>query len=262
MNSFCRFGTSCRYSHRLPKEVEEQNKEIEEQNKKIESLREITNKLSKQVVDQTEEIKDLKRRLLETERDLQRLQKQIDAIVQSNYEKEKAIEKLKENENVSLEGAVLTNAIEENPGQDNVTMEEILVSEEGCEAEVIKKATIKYAHKCLSQVEKLEAEMKKIRKNANNLGTTLTEKSNSFFERLDEIEVNEELCEEVIKRILNLREFLSFSEKKPDKERNLRSIMNCKKFQKGYLKYPKRPSQIPLGSCCKVCLLSSKAIPC
>ena len=56
MNGFCRFGTSCRYSHRLPKEVEEQNK-------KIESIEKVNAVLSKEVEDQNAEIKELKSRL-------------------------------------------------------------------------------------------------------------------------------------------------------------------------------------------------------
>ena len=35
--------------------------------------------------------------------------------------------------------------------QDSVTLEDVIVSDERCEAETIKKATIKYAHKCLTQ---------------------------------------------------------------------------------------------------------------
>ena len=50
-----------------------------------------------------------------------------------------------------------------------------------------------------------------------------------FCKGIDDIEVKEELCEEVIERMVNLKEFLSFSEKAPDKERNLRSILNCNK---------------------------------
>ena len=49
----------------------------------------------------------------------------------------------------------------------------------------------------LKQVEKLEAEIGKFKKNAEDLGTTLRTKCNEFFNRLDEIEVNEELCEDV-----------------------------------------------------------------
>ena len=113
MKGFCRFGTACKYSHRISKETEEQNK-------KIESLEEVTKKLSKQVAEQNDEIKALRRELLETEsRELKRLQKQIDSLVKSNEEKEKAImtvdeEHLMEQEvnedevHVSVEEAVLT----------------------------------------------------------------------------------------------------------------------------------------------------------
>ena len=55
---FCRFGKSCRYSHRPPKVIEEQNQ-------KIESLENNTAKLLKQVADQDVMIKDLKKKLYE-----------------------------------------------------------------------------------------------------------------------------------------------------------------------------------------------------
>ena len=89
MNGFCRFGTSCRYSHRLPKEVEEQNE-------KIESIEKVNVLLSKQVQDQNNEIKELKKRLIEIEgRELKSLQKQIDDLAKDNSKKETAIQKLK-----------------------------------------------------------------------------------------------------------------------------------------------------------------------
>ena len=83
------------------------------------------------------------------------------------------------------------------------------------------------------------------------------EKCIFFFERLDEIEGSEELCEEVTERIVNLREILSFSEKKPDKERNLKTILNCKKYLKGYIKFPKKTSQNAHINCCKILGLHS-----
>ena len=78
---FCRFGTSCRYSHRPPKVIEEQNK-------KIESLENITAKLLKQVADQDVKIKDLKKELYEREcKEMKSLQGQIDDLVEKNMEK-------------------------------------------------------------------------------------------------------------------------------------------------------------------------------
>ena len=58
--------------------------------------------------------------------------------------------------------------------------------------------------------------------------------------------------------LMSLKEFLSFAEKKPDKQRNLKSILDCKRYLMGFIKYPKRPSQITQTNCCKVCSLSSK----
>ena len=68
---------------------------MEEQNKRIESLERITVKLSEQVADQNNEIKDLKIKLVESEsRTLKKLQQQIDALVKSNDQREKAIKNL------------------------------------------------------------------------------------------------------------------------------------------------------------------------
>ena len=53
-----------------------------------------------------------------------------------------------------------------------------------------------------SSVEKLEEEISKIKKNAEDLGTTLKTKCNDFRNKLDEIEVNEELSEDVIEKLV------------------------------------------------------------
>ena len=184
-------------------------------------------------------------------KELKNLQKQIDDLAKNISRKETVINEI--NDEMEIEQSSMI--------EEDVSLEENVAEiEQRCEAETIKKATLKYAHKCLIQVEELEAEISKIRKNAANLGSTLKIKSNNFCEKLDEIEVKEELCEDVLEKVLNLREYLSFSDKKPDKERNLKSILTCKKYLKGYLKYPKRPSQIPISDCCKVCILSSKVL--
>ena len=251
---FCRFGTSCRYSHRPPKVIEEQNK-------KIESLENITAKLLKQAADQDVMIKDLKKELYEREcKEMKSLQGQIDDLVEKNMEKERAIKKLENNiANLSIDviEEEKEEAVVDDKKEKQVAIEEVIVSQETCKAETGKKATIKYAHNCLKQVEKLEADISKIRKNAKDLGTTLTIKYDEFCNRLDQIEVNEELCEDVTEIVENLRDFLSFAERKPNIERNLRSIVNCKKYLRGYIYYPKRPSQIHLSSCCNKCALSS-----
>ena len=245
LKGFCRFGTSCKYSHRLSKEAEEQNK-------KIESLEEITKKLSKQVADQNEEIKTLKRDLLDTKsRELKNLQYQIDSLVKSNDEKEKAIRTVEEE---------LLMEVEENDDvgkeQIHVSVEDAVVGEEICEAETVKKGTIEYAQKCLPHIEKLQLELKKLKNNNPDLNKILVTKCKEYCERLERIggEVNEELCEEVIAKVDDLKEYLTVVQRKPERERELRVVTACRKYLGGYLKYPKRPHQIPLDKCCKSCL--------
>ena len=151
--------------------MEEQNKVIEKQNQNIESLRVTTSKLSKQVADQNDELKGLKKKLLEIERrDLKRLQEQVDALLQTNNEKEKVIKILKDlkdnlktqnvsededvlnNKNIVIQGQVhvvsekaimteeeLLMEVEVKNDEVHVSVEEAEVNEERCEAEEIKK---------------------------------------------------------------------------------------------------------------------------
>ena len=239
LKGFCRFGTACKYSHRISKETEEQNK-------KIESLEEITKKLTKQVADQNDEIEVLRRELLETEsRELDKLQKQIDSLIKSNNEKEKAIMSVDDEHPMELE--VTEDEV-------HVSLEEAVVTEERCEAEEIKKATIDHAQECLIHIEALEIEITNIKKNTPDLGTLLMTKCKQYCDRLDKIEVDEEICEAVLEKVYDLREYLRYADRKPEKDRNLKVIRSCKKYLRGYLKYPKRPHQIPLNSFCKSCL--------
>ena len=242
LKGFCRFGTSCKYSHRLSKEAEEQNK-------KIESLEEVTKKLSKQIADQNEEIKTLKRDLLDTKsRELKNLQDQINRLVKSNDEKEKAIRTVEEE---------LLMEVEENDDggteQIHVGVEEAVGHEEICEAEIIKKDTIEYAQKCLPHLEKFYLELKKLKNNNPDLTKILVTKCKEYCERLKRIEVNVELCEEVIGKVDDLKEYLTVVQRKPEREREFRVINDYKKYLKGYLRYPKRPHQIPMNTCCTSC---------
>ena len=119
----------------------------------------------KQVADQEVMIKDLKKKLYEREyKEMKSLQGQIDDLVEKNMEKERAIQKLENDFNdikvkCVIEEAVLTEALVNDKNEKQVTLEEVIVSQERCKAETVKKATIKYVHKCLKQVEKLEAEI-------------------------------------------------------------------------------------------------------
>ena len=246
LKGFCRFGTSCKYSHRLSKEAEEQNE-------KIESLEEVTKKLTKQIADQNEEIKTLKRDLLDTKsRELKNLQHQIDSLVKSNDEKEKAIRTVEEE---------LLMEVEENDDegteQIHVGVEEAVGHEEICEAEIIKKDTIEYAQKCLPHLEKFHLELKKLKNNNPDLTKILVTKCKEYCERLKRIEVNVELCEEVIGKVDDLKEYLTVVQRKPERERELRVITDCKKYLTGYLRYPKRPHQIPMNTCCTSCYQKS-----
>ena len=167
MNGFCRFGQSCRYSHRLPKDIEEQTK-------KINHLEKTTEKLLKQVADQDVIIKDLQRKLVENEsRELQRLQKQIDDIIETNIKKEEAIKKL-ETDFEKLKEINCENEMEENedieetelneaPEASNIRSNEYV--EEKDEEDFYGNSTI-FRMKFLEKLRNLKAESNKLRKNS------------------------------------------------------------------------------------------------
>ena len=114
------------------------------------NLEGITEKLSKQVADQNNEIKDLKIKLVESEnRTLKRLQQQIDALVESNDQKERDIKNLerdaeKRNKPFSVEEQEQSNTVDEQEQGNTVdeqeltpTLEEAVVRDERCEVEDI-----------------------------------------------------------------------------------------------------------------------------
>ena len=65
--------------------------------------------------------------------------------------------------------------------------------------------------------------------------------------------MNVELCEEVIGKVDDLKENLTVVQRKPERVRELRVVNDCKKYLTGYLRYPKRPHQIPTNTCCTSC---------
>ena len=242
---FCKFGTSCKYSHRLPKEVEEQNK-------RIKSLEEITVKLSKQVADQTDEIRDLKIKLVESEsRTLNKLQQEVDALTKSNEQKEKAIKNLEKD--AEKRNKQEKESVVDEQEKCSVTIEEAVGRDERCEAEEIKNYTINYAQKALVHIEEVEAEINKIRKNAKDFKKSVESKCKLLDDKLEKIEVNAELCEDMCEQISNLRESISYPVR--SKEVSLIKLEVSKNYLINYLNEPKRPSQIKLNKCCKSCLL-------
>ena len=106
---------------------------MEEQNKKIDDLEKTTAKLVKQVSDQNFIIKDLQSKLTENEcRELKRLQKQIDDLVETNMKKVEAIKKLE------IDFETLKEMNYENESEENEEEVEVTELDEAAEASDIK----------------------------------------------------------------------------------------------------------------------------
>ena len=218
MNGFCKFGTSCRYSHRLPREVEEQND-------KIESIEKENAELKKQVDDQNAKIKELEGKLLEIEsRELKNLQNQVNDLVKNNNEKEKALKKLRE----EFEWFVDTCAVEEqDDDQDDVELEE---KETDLEKEAIKHPS--YVGQALNFVDSAYRDVTKLRKNSRSAKNILQELSKtlsvvpSMFDQTPNYVAPSKVYQKEVSRLQSLSES---TEAKLDKEACILEIMRCKK---------------------------------
>lgn len=160
---------------------------MEEQNKKIDDLEKTTNKLVKQIADQDAIIKDLQSKLVENEcKDLKRLQKQIDDLVETNMKKEKAIKKLEEDferlkeinfgnsskeneEELEVEDTELDEASE---ASDIKTKENLETKENNSDEETDKAVECDYVYsdylrlKLLEKLRNLKVELSKLRRNS------------------------------------------------------------------------------------------------
>ena len=205
---FCRFGKSCRYSHRPPKIIEEQNK-------KIESLENKTAKLLEQVADQDTIIKDLKKKLLEREcNELKSLQKQIDELVEKNDQKEKAIKKLETDFNDFKDNCITEDSSDE--------YEDINEDEE-----IPKHSS--YIEKALDQLDETKTEIEKMRKNTRDAKVQLEKLCQELTSLPSRFGFNKNnLLGNYWDPVKELREFVKSNETKMDKDTCLTKIRNLK----------------------------------
>lgn len=102
LNGFCKFGSSCRYSHRLPKNVEDQNEkikaieeEVKAQNEKIKNAENKNVTLEKMVEDQKLIIGKLQLQLsTQYEKEIENLKKDIEYLNVANNEREMSIKSI------------------------------------------------------------------------------------------------------------------------------------------------------------------------
>ena len=216
MNGFCKFGAICRYSHRLPREVQEQND-------KIESIEKENAKLIKQVDDQNAKIKELEGKFLEIEsRELKDLQNQVNDLVKNNNEKEKALKKLRE----EFEWFVDTCAVEEqddsDDDQDDAELEE---KETDLEKEAIKHPS--YVGQALNFADSAYRNITKLGKNSRSAKNILQELSKTLSDVPPMFgQTPSQVYKEEVSRLQSLSKS---TEAKLDKEACILEIVRCKK---------------------------------
>ena len=98
----------------------------------------------------------------------------------------------------------------------------------------------------------------RIRKNAKDSKKCVQTKFKNLYDQLDEMPVDQELCEDVSEQMFMLQDCL-FSPVE-SKETSLAKITACKNYLKDFLNEPRRPPQTPLDNCCNKCLLKSKLL--
>ena len=222
-NGFCKFGTSCRYSHRV-------SREIEENNKKIEALEKVTDKLSKQVADQEAEIKALKLELCEIANvELKSLRKQIDDLTKSNDEKERAIKKLEE------DFVEFKNNCEfgEEDDSDDDEREDIELQEK---TNLNKKEEIKhpfYVQEALKNTHNAYNDIEKLRKNSREVKAIVQELSKNLSDIAFELDCDMAFVfgqtQSVFQSAISKIKSLSKSTEVIDKDSCMLEIVRCEK---------------------------------
>ena len=212
LNGFCKFGSSCRYSHRLPKNVEDQNEkikaieeEIKVQNEKIKSAEDKNVTLEKMVEDQNLTITNLQLQLsTQYEKDIENLKKDIEYLNVANNEKEMSIKSLTKS----------LNELEEKIEMDDET--------DSDENEDINEDDPSYIEidKALALVDETKDEIEKMRKNTRDAKVKV-EKLWQELSRLPSICYSDP--------IRKLEEFVKSNESKMDKDTCLTKLMDLKK---------------------------------
>ena len=218
LNGFCKFGTSCRYSHRVSKEVEESNK-------KIESLEKVTDKLSKQVADQDVEIKALRLELNKIANiELESLKKQVDDLIKSNDEKEKAIKKLEEDW-IEFENKF---EFEEEDDNDDDECEDVELQEK--QTNLNEKEEVKhplYVQNALEYTESAYKAIEKLRKNSREAKSIVQELSKNLSDVAFVFgQTHSEVFQSAVTR---MKTFSKSTEAKIDKDSCMSEIVRCEK---------------------------------
>ena len=178
LNGFCKFGSSCRYSHRLPKHVEDQNerikameKEINGQNGKIKIVENKNTALEKMIEDQNLTIRKLQLQLsTQYEKEIEDLKKDIEKLNVANNEKEKTLKSLVKSLN-ELEENIRSkddNGKIENEGDDDTDSSD----EDENEIKVYIQNALDYADSAYRDIEKL----RKNSREAKNIFQELSKK--------------------------------------------------------------------------------------
>ena len=234
LNGFCRFGSSCRYSHRLPKNVEDQNEkikaieeEIKIQNGKIKVAENKNITLEKMVENQNFTIRKLQLELSsQYEKEIEYFKKEIEFLKMANNEKEMSLKALKKSLNELEEKVESKDDNEETDDKedeeiDSSNEDEDIDEDECSELEMPSWPT--YMEKALFQVCKTRVDIGIMGKNAK-------------------VQV-EKLCQELTRLPVRCRvtpkakywdpveefkEFVKSNETKKDKDTCLTKIMNLK----------------------------------
>ena len=179
LNGFCRFGSSCRYSHRLPKNVEDQNEkikaieeEIKVQNGKIKVAENKNVTLEKMVENQNLTIRKLQLELSsQYEKEIEYFKKEIEFLKEANNEKEMSVRALEKSLNEMEENV-------ESKDDDEVTVDkedeeiessdeyEDINEDEDLELEIPSHSS--YVEQALVKLDETKNEIEKMRKNTRD----------------------------------------------------------------------------------------------
>ena len=158
-NGYCKFESNCKYGHK-------QSESSKDQNLRIEALEKQNEKLTKLIEDQNEAIRELRGKMvLEESLKVKQLEREIEELKTKCNQKSETIKKL------SADVTFLKDEVDhicDSVFEDYVPLE-------------LRKENRKYVTNSIEHLEAMEAEIKKCRKNAKDLGV----KFSSYCDKLD-----------------------------------------------------------------------------
>ena len=213
---FCKYHSSCKYNHKQPKNVEDLISKMDTLAKQNEMLRSL-------IIEQNVAINSL---IKENSKSIEKLEKKIDLVIDANKEKNDTTETLLKDVK-EIKEFVLNLDFGGNEEDDEERLSEVEKEAKGWDNKTVLEKANMFVSGSLKQLEEMETEIKKVRKNSKDIRARFSQYS-------DKMETEAEKCglvpsvhnlhSGVTTMVFMMKGFLNQPVTKDDKEEALKVI--------------------------------------